>query len=87
MLNLVSAKEIKRLYKRFKKLDTEHMGTITTDAMLSIPEFAMNPIAPRFVEILKREDNINFRVFVQTLAPLSPLAPRDEKIKRKNFSN
>lgn len=37
---LVTEKELKRLHRRFKKLDKDGSGTLTIDEFTSIPELA-----------------------------------------------
>jgi hypothetical protein len=37
-LSLVSETELKRLWRRFKKLDKDNSGTLTADEFLSVPE-------------------------------------------------
>eukprot|EP00871_Galdieria_phlegrea_P002574 jgi/Galph1/3317/GphlegSOOS_G1979.1 len=64
----VSSKEIKRLYKRFQKLDRNTSGTIESEELYMIPELAMNPLAPRIVTVF---DGVNFR---------HPKAPKSAKI-------
>jgi serine/threonine-protein phosphatase 2B regulatory subunit len=77
-----TTKEIKRLYNRFKRLDKDNSGTITTEEMLSIPELAMNPLAVRVISLFTTYDeHINFKQFIQTLNVFSPKAPLEEKIK------
>lgn len=41
-----SEAEIGELYRRFRKLDKDQSGSLSADELLSIPEFAMNPLAP-----------------------------------------
>jgi len=69
----VAPKQIKSLYKRFRRLDRSNRGTIATDDLLMIPELSMNPLAPRLVTLFERdgEDRINFRAFVAGLAVFS----------------
>lgn len=43
---LVSAKEIKQLYSRFKRLDRGNAGVLTTADFQLIPELSMNPLYP-----------------------------------------
>jgi Ca2+-binding EF-hand superfamily protein len=84
----VSTKEIKRLYNRFKRIDKDNSGTITTEEMLSIPELAMNPLAVRVISLFTSYDeHINFKQFIQTLSVFSPKAPLKDKIKRMKKKN
>lgn len=61
----LSQSEIKRLYKRFQKLDRNQSGTLEADELMMIPELAMNPLVPRIVAIF---DSVNFRQFVSYLS-------------------
>lgn len=70
----VAPKQIKSLYKRFRRLDRSNRGTIAADDLLMIPELSMNPLASRLVATLFErdgEDRINFRAFVAGLAVFS----------------
>ena len=51
----VSAPEIKRLRKRFMKLDRDGSGTIDKDDFLQIPAIANNPLALRLIAIFDEE--------------------------------
>lgn len=53
-------------------------GFITADEFLSIPELSINPLAKRLAFFY---DGINFREFVKMLAPYSPKATREDKLK------
>ncbi len=52
---LVSAAEIKRLKKRFLKLDQSGTGSIDRDEFLQIPAIANNPLATRLIAIFDEE--------------------------------
>ncbi|KAK8629122.1 hypothetical protein V6N13_077976 [Hibiscus sabdariffa] len=58
---LFSGQEIVSLYERFCELDRNAKGYITAEEMLSVPEFAMNPLSKRLVEMV---DGFNFKDFV-----------------------
>eukprot|EP01137_Pigoraptor_chileana_P025115 Opistho-2@94098 len=75
--------QIKRLYKRFKRLDKDNTGTISMDEFLSIPELAMNPLASRVIAIFDQQqtDNVNFKQFVETLSVFRQDASRESKVK------
>lgn len=53
-------------------------GFITSDEFLSIPELSINPLSKRLAYFY---DGINFKDFVKMLAPYSPKASREDKIK------
>lgn len=69
-------KEIKTLYKRFRRIDRSGRGTISVEDLLMIPEISMNPLASRLVKMFERdmEDRINFRAFAAGLAIFSSRA-------------
>jgi hypothetical protein len=76
-------KEIKTLYRRFRRLDRSARGTLSADDLTMIPEVAMNPLAPRLVAMFERdgEDRINFRSFARGLSVLSDKSSPATKCK------
>lgn len=60
----VSETELKRLWRRFKKLDKDNSGTLTADEFLSVPELACNPLLERVIAIFdtNKDDEIEFKV-------------------------
>eukprot|EP00761_Pharyngomonas_kirbyi_P013531 gb/GECH01013560.1/.p1 GENE.gb/GECH01013560.1/~~gb/GECH01013560.1/.p1 ORF type:complete len:178 (+),score=46.99 gb/GECH01013560.1/:1-534(+) len=78
-----SSKEIKRLYKRFKKLDKDGSGTITSDEFMMIPELAVNPLVKRVISIFdaNRDDSVNFKEFISALSVFSVRGGQEEKLK------
>lgn len=75
--NLFNQQEIVSLYQRFCQLDRNAKGFISADEFMSVPEFAMNPLAQR---LLKMVDGLNFKDFVAFLSTFSPRASIEEKI-------
>jgi len=65
-----STDEVARLQKRFKKLDLDHSGSISTDELLAMPELKENPLVKRVVAIFDADSSgeIEFKEFVQGLA-------------------
>jgi hypothetical protein len=80
---VVTPKEIKRLYKRFQKLDRSGIGQITAADFMQIPELAMNPLVARIVALFdtRGDDHINFEQFLSTLSVFSPRADPKEKMR------
>lgn len=74
----VTQEEVEALYKRFRSLDRGRKGFVTADEFLSIPELSINPLAKRLALL---HDGINFREFVDALAPYSRAAPRAAKLR------
>lgn len=73
----LSQTQVKRLYNRFQKLDRKQSGTLDEDALMMIPELAMNPLHPRLIAIFQ---NNNFRQFVSNVSAFSGLSDPATKI-------
>lgn len=74
-------KEIKSLYRRFRRLDIKGRGTISADDLTMIPEVHMNPLGLRLIAMFARdgEGRINFRAFALGLSVLSARARAEVK--------
>ena len=80
----VSAKQIQRLWTRFRKLDRSASGAISSGDFFKIPELAMNPLAHRISAALEMGNNsgeVNFRGFVHAMNVFHKNAPRETKLK------
>mmetsp|Transcript_19249 Transcript_19249/g.28667 ORF Transcript_19249/g.28667 Transcript_19249/m.28667 type:complete len:196 (+) Transcript_19249:25-612(+) len=75
--------ELKRLYRRFKKLDTDNSNTLTTDEFLSVPELAGNPLLERVIAIFdkNKDDEIEFKEFITALSTFSEKGNKEDKLK------
>eukprot|EP00271_Cylindrocystis_brebissonii_P016021 TRINITY_DN39153_c0_g1_i1.p1 TRINITY_DN39153_c0_g1~~TRINITY_DN39153_c0_g1_i1.p1 ORF type:complete len:177 (-),score=31.71 TRINITY_DN39153_c0_g1_i1:230-760(-) len=71
-------KEIVSLYERFCALDRNGKGFILADEFMSIPEFAINPLAQR---LLRRFEGVNFKDFVGLLSAFSSRATPEDKAR------
>ncbi|KAL6052024.1 Calcineurin subunit B type 2 [Balamuthia mandrillaris] len=69
-LSKFSEEELKKLHRRFVKLDKDGSGTLTADEFLSIPELAVNPLLERIIDIFdtNKDEEIEFSEFVGALA-------------------
>lgn len=54
---LVDAEEIKRLGKRFRKLDLDQSGSLSVEEFMSLPELHQNPLVQRVVDIFDTDGN------------------------------
>ena len=43
--------------KRFRKLDTDHSGTLSIEEFMSVPELQQNPLVQRVIEIFDQDGN------------------------------
>lgn len=57
LLLLVDADEIRRLGKRFRKLDLDNSGALSLDEFLSLPELQQNPLVQRVIDIFDEDGN------------------------------
>lgn len=53
----VDAEEIKRLGKRFRKLDLDQSGSLSVDEFMSLPELHQNPLVQRVIDIFDTDGN------------------------------
>ena len=53
----VDPDEIKRLGKRFKKLDLDNSGSLSVEEFMSLPELQQNPLVQRVIEIFDTDGN------------------------------
>ena len=54
---LVDADEIKRLGKRFRKLDLDNSGALSVEEFMSLPELQQNPLVQRVIDIFDTDGN------------------------------
>ena len=59
----VDADEIRRLGKRFKKLDLDHSGSLSVEEFMSLPQLQQNPLVQRVIDIFDTDGNgeVDFR--------------------------
>lgn len=71
------------MYRRFKKLDKDGSGTLTTDEFLSIPEFASNPLLERVIAIFdtNKDEEIEFKEFISALSIFSSKENKEAKLR------
>lgn len=64
--------QIKRLYSRFKSLDSDGTGYLTRADFTRIPELHINPLRDRIVDVLLNDyghnDKINFKQFAKVFS-------------------
>jgi len=75
--------ELKKLYRRFKLLDKDGSGTLTTNEFLSIPDLALNPLLERILQIFdkNKDDEIQFSEFISVLSTLSDKGTKEDKLR------
>ncbi len=79
---IVNLSELAGLARRFERLDRDHSGSLSAEELLGIPEFAMNPLAPRILSLINSEmEELDFDGFVKLLSVFHSKAPRLEKMQ------
>jgi serine/threonine-protein phosphatase 2B regulatory subunit len=78
-----NAEEIKRLEKRFKKLDLDNSGMLSVEEFMSIPELQQNPLVQRVIDIFDDDGNgeVDFKEFIQGVSQLSVKGDKSSKLK------
>ena len=76
-------KEIKRIHKRFVRLDIHGRGYVTIHDLATLPDVDKNPLGDRIWRILTKsgENSIDFKEFVKALATFNDKGNEEEKIK------
>eukprot|EP00126_Sphaerothecum_destruens_P007006 Sdes_comp19641_c0_seq1m11428 len=75
--------EVKRLAKRFNKLDKDSSGTLTTDEFMSLPQLKDNPLVERVISIFDEDGggDVDFGEFMRTLSVFSTKSTKMQKLK------
>ena len=81
-----SEEELRRLGKRFKKLDIDKSGTISSEEFMSLPELQQNPLVKRVIDLFDTDRNgeIDFKEFVQGLSQFTVKGA--DKISKLKFA-
>ena len=75
--------ELKRLGKRFKKLDVDNSGSLTMDEIMNLPELKRNPFVGRVMDILDKDQNdeVDFKEFIEGISQFSVKGGKTAKLK------
>ena len=76
-------RDIKRLYRRFNKLDKDKSGQLEPEEFFDIPALSQNPLVKRVISIFDKDKDgkISFVEFITGLATLSTTANEKEKLR------
>lgn len=83
MCSTFDADEIRRLGKRFKKLDLDNSGALSIDEFMSLPELQQNPLVQRVIDIFDTDGNgeVDFKEFIQGVSQFSVKGDKESKLK------
>jgi serine/threonine-protein phosphatase 2B regulatory subunit len=77
------ADELRRLGKRFKKLDLDGSGSLSVDEFMSLPELQQNPLVQRVIDIFDQDGNgeVDFKEFIQGMSLFSVKGDKMSKLR------
>eukprot|EP00012_Vannella_robusta_P005768 CAMPEP_0206206962 /NCGR_PEP_ID=MMETSP0166-20121206/15299_1 /ASSEMBLY_ACC=CAM_ASM_000260 /TAXON_ID=95228 /ORGANISM="Vannella robusta, Strain DIVA3 518/3/11/1/6" /LENGTH=176 /DNA_ID=CAMNT_0053627615 /DNA_START=39 /DNA_END=570 /DNA_ORIENTATION=- len=83
MLSPVTEDELQRLYRKFKKIDTDGSGTLSKEEFLEIKELQGNPLLERVIDVFdeNQDGEVQFTEFISSLAVFSQNGNDDAKLR------
>lgn len=83
MCSNFDADEIRRLGKRFRKLDLDNSGSLSVDEFMSLPELQQNPLVQRVIDIFDQDGNgeVDFKEFIQGVSQFSVKGDKESKLR------
>ena len=81
--NILKQNEIKKLKKRFDKMDTNKNGKLSVEEIMSIPGLEHNPLVSRVIETFDTDNDgeIDFMEFVQGISRFSVKTSKEDKLQ------
>ncbi|XP_065583497.1 calcineurin subunit B type 2-like [Artemia franciscana] len=79
----VDPDEIRRLGKRFRKLDLDNSGSLSVDEFMTLPELQQNPLFQRVIDIFDSDGNgeVDFKEFIQGVSQFSVKGDKESKLR------
>lgn len=80
---LVDSEEIKRLGKRFKKLDIDGSGSLSKEEFMQIHDLQQNPLVQRVIDLFDSDGNgeVDFKEFINGISQFSVRGDKQAKLK------
>ncbi|KAK2706754.1 hypothetical protein QYM36_014705 [Artemia franciscana] len=80
---LLDPDEIRRLGKRFRKLDLDNSGSLSVDEFMTLPELQQNPLFQRVIDIFDSDGNgeVDFKEFIQGVSQFSVKGDKESKLR------
>uniref|UniRef100_A0AAX7T387 EF-hand domain-containing protein n=2 Tax=Astatotilapia calliptera TaxID=8154 RepID=A0AAX7T387_ASTCA len=77
------ANQIKRLGRRFKKLDLDDSGSLSVEEFMSLPELQQNPLVQRVIDIFDTDENgeVDFREFIEGVFQFSVKGNKEQRLR------
>uniref|UniRef100_A0A3B4B7J2 EF-hand domain-containing protein n=1 Tax=Periophthalmus magnuspinnatus TaxID=409849 RepID=A0A3B4B7J2_9GOBI len=75
--------EVRRLDKRFKKLDLDDSGELSVDEFMSLPELQQNPLVQRVIDIFDKDGNgeVDFNEFIEGVLQFSVRGTKEQRLR------
>merc|ERR1711976_403886 len=75
--------ELQRLYRKFRKIDTDGSGTLSKQEFMDIKELQGNPLLERVIDVFdeNRDGEVQFTEFISSLAVFSQNGNDDAKLR------
>lgn len=75
--------ELRRLARRFKKLDLDGSGTLSVEEFMSLPELQQNPLVQRVIDIFDLDENgeVDFSEFIHGISQFSVKGDKNVKLR------
>lgn len=75
--------EIRRLGKRFRKLDLDNSGSLSVEEFMSLPDLQQNPLVQRVIEIFDTDGNgeVDFKEFIEGISLFSVKGDKESKLR------
>ncbi|XP_033830587.1 calcineurin subunit B type 1b [Periophthalmus magnuspinnatus] len=81
--NIQKTPEVRRLDKRFKKLDLDDSGELSVDEFMSLPELQQNPLVQRVIDIFDKDGNgeVDFNEFIEGVLQFSVRGTKEQRLR------
>jgi len=78
-----SEEELQKLYRKFRKIDTDGSGTLSKQEFMDIKELQGNPLLERVIDVFdeNRDGEVQFTEFISSLAVFSQHGNDDAKLR------
>ncbi|XP_055014515.1 calcineurin subunit B type 1b [Boleophthalmus pectinirostris] len=75
--------EVRRLDRRFKKLDLDDSGELSVDEFMSLPELQQNPLVQRVIDIFDKDGNgeVDFNEFIEGVLQFSVRGTKEQRLR------
>ncbi|KAI3384770.1 hypothetical protein SNEBB_007007 [Seison nebaliae] len=75
--------EIRRLGRRFQKMDKDQSGALSCEEFLAIPELSDNPLVSRVIDIFDADGNgeVDFKEFIEGVSLFSVKGDKMDKLR------